>query len=260
MSTFTDYMTIANNLSRYQTMTAADPTVAQATKYFQANIGNITTVDQFVNNTRIFNYAMTAFGLSDMTYAKSLIKQVLEQGTTSSSALANTLDNPKILALAQAFNFSLYGTQTTQTIAATSDVVSKYVMQTLETNEGSKNAGVQLALYFQQNASKITDGYSILADSNLLTVVQTTLGLSSDTSAENIDVQAQQFDKLLDYSDFQNPTKVLNFLQRFTAQYDVANPSASSTPFVSAISTASSSSVGFSVDLLMSMQNLKLGG
>ena len=158
----------------------------------------ITTVDQFVNNTRIFNYAMTAFGLSDMTYAKSLIKQVLEQGTTSSSALANTLDNPKILALAQAFNFSLYGADTTQTIAATSDVVSKYVMQTLETNEGSTNPGVQLALYFQQNASKITDGYSILADSNLLTVVQTTLGLSSYTSAENIDVQAQQLDKLLE--------------------------------------------------------------
>jgi hypothetical protein len=260
MSTFTDYMTIANNLSRYQTMTAADPSVAQATKYFQANIGKITTIDQFVNNTRIFNYAMTAFGLSDMTYAKSLIKQVLQQGTTASSALANKLDNPKILALAQAFNFSLYGSDTTQTIAATSDVVSKYVMQTLETDEGNTNPGVQLALYFQQNASKITDGYSVLADSNLLTVVQTTLGLSSYTSAENIDVQAKQLDKLLTYSDFQNPIKVLNFLERFTAQYDVANPTASTSPYVSALSTASSSSAGLSVDLMMSMQNLKLGG
>jgi hypothetical protein len=101
MSTFTDYLTIANNLSRYQTMTAADPTVAQASKYFQDNIAQIKTVDQFVNNKRIFTYAMTAFGLSDMTYAKSLIKKVLEQGTTSSGALANTLNNPKILALAK---------------------------------------------------------------------------------------------------------------------------------------------------------------
>src|SRR5208283_3943299 len=146
MSTFSTYLSIANNLSRYQTMTADDPTVAQATAYFQANIGKVTTVDQFVNNARLFNYAMTAFGLSDMTYAKSLIKQVLEQGTTSSKALANTLNNPDILALARAFNFKLYGSSTTQTTAATADVVNKYVMQTLETNEGTQNPGVQLAL------------------------------------------------------------------------------------------------------------------
>ena len=136
MSTFTTYLSIANNLGRYQKMTAADPTVAQATKYFQANIGKITSADQFVNNSRLFNYAMTAFGLSDMTYAKTLIKQVLEQGTSKSTALANKLNNPKILALAQAFNFALNGASTTQTTAATTDVVSKYVMQTLETNRG----------------------------------------------------------------------------------------------------------------------------
>jgi len=265
MSTFTDYMSVANNLTRYQTMTAADPTVAQATKYFQANIGGITTVDQFVNNTRIFNYAMTAFGLSDMTYAKSLIKQVLEQGTSSSTALANTLNNPKILAFAQAFNFSLYGTSTTQTTAATSDVVNQYVMQTLETNEGSQNPGVELALYFQQNASKITDGYSILADKNLLTVAQTTLGISSYTSAENIDLQAQQLNNLLNYSDFQNPTKVQNFLERFTAQYDLNNGGSSSSGLatsniVSPLLTSTSSTTTFSTNLLMSLQNFKLGG
>jgi hypothetical protein len=134
-------------------------------------------------------------------------------------------------------------------------------MQKLETNQGAKNQGVQLALYFQQNASKITDGYSILADSSLLKVVQTTLGLSSYTSMANIDVQAAQFDKLLKYSDFQNPAKVGNFLERFTAQYDLANPT-SSTSIVSALQTSSGTggSVSFSMDLLMSMQNLKLGG
>jgi hypothetical protein len=265
MSTFTDYMSIANNLTRYQTMTAADPTVAQATKYFQDNIGGIKTVDQFVNNTRIFNYAMAAFGLSDMTYAKSLIKQVLTQGTSSSAALANTLNNPKILALAQTFNFALYGDSTTQTTAATSGVVSKYVMQTLETNEGNQNPGVELALYFQQNASKITDGYSILADKNLLSVVQTTLGISSYTSVQNIDSQAQQFDKLLTYSDFQNPIKLNSFLQRFTAQYDLNNSDSSSSGsatsnIVSPLLSSTSSTTSFSASLLMSLQNFKLGG
>ena len=264
MSTFTDYMTVANNLTRYQTMTASDPTVAQATKYFQANIGSITTPAQLVGNARVFNYVMNAFGLGSMTYAKSLIQKVLEQGTLNHAALANTLNNPKILALAQTFNFPLYGADTTKTTAATSDVVNRYVMQTLETNEGQQNPGVQLALYFQQNASKITNGYSILADNNLLTVVQTTLGISPYTSSENIDLQAKRLDKLLSYSDFQNPTKVRNFLERFAAQYDINNPSSSAGSANSAATTlfdaSSSSAAGISVNLLMSMQNLKLGG
>jgi hypothetical protein len=262
MSTFTDYLTIANNLGRYKTLTANDPTVAQATKYFQANIGSIKTPKQLVNNSRIFNYVMKAFGLGDMTYAKAMIQKVLEQGTASAQTLANKLNNPKILALANAFNFPLYGASTTQTIAATSDVISKYVMQTLETNQGKQNPGVQLALYFQQNAAKISDGYSILADKNLLTVVQTTLGISTYTSVENIDRQAKQFDRLLTYSDFQNPNKVQNFLERFTAQYDVANPGASPSATVSAVLTpiGRTAPVGFSTDLLMAIQNLKAGG
>ncbi|MCW2283459.1 hypothetical protein M2323_001127 [Rhodoblastus acidophilus] len=262
MSTFTDYLSIANNLGRYQTMTAADPTVAQATKYFQANIGAITTPAQLVNNPRIFNYVMSAFGLSDMTYAKSLIQQALEQGTSSSSALAVKLNNPNITALVKAFDFSTYGTATTAQSSASSDVVDKYVMQTLETNQGNTNPGVQLALYFQQNASKITDGYSILADKNLLSVVQTTLGISSYTSAQSVDSQAAQFDKLLTYSDFQDPAKVQTFLERFTAEYDVQNPTASSSTssVLSLFDASSSSSSGISIDLMMSMQNLRLGG
>ncbi len=262
MSTFTDYMMVANNLARYQKMTADDPTVAQATKYFQANIGSITTPAQLVNNTRIFNYVMNAFGLSDMTYAKSLIQKALEQGTSSSTALANQLNNPNITALVKAFNFSTYGTSTTQQPSATTDVVNKYVMQTLETNQGNNDPGVQLALYFQQNASNITDGYSILADKNLLTVVQTTLGISSYTSAENVDLQAQQLDSMLNYSDFQKPSYVQNFLERFTAQYDLnnSNSSSSSSSTATLFDSTSSASTGMSTSLLMSIQNLKLGG
>ena len=69
---------------------------------------------------------MTAFGLSDMTYAKGLIKQVLQQGVSSATALANTLGNPNILALAKAFNFAANGASTTSSAAASTDVVNNY--------------------------------------------------------------------------------------------------------------------------------------
>jgi hypothetical protein len=264
LSTFTDYLTVSTNLSRYQAMTANDPTVAQATKYYKANIGSVTSAAQLVNNPRLFNYVMNAFGLSDMTYAKTLIQKAMEQGATSSKALANTLNNSKIKALVETFDFSAHGAATTRQSAVTTDVVNKYVMQTLETNQGDSNPGVKLALYFRDHASSITDGYSILADSNLLTVVQTTLGISSYTSAENIDLQAAQFDKLLNYKDFQNPKKLQTFLERFAAQYDYQNPNAGSSSNSSLVTTlfnsTSSASSGISYSLLMSINSLKLGG
>lgn len=253
MSTFTDYLLVSTNIARYQKMTAADPTVASATKYYQANIGKITSAAQLVNNPRLFSYVMSAFGLSDMTYAKKMIQQAMEQGTSSSSALAVKLNNSKILALANTFNFSIYGSATTKQSSVAQGVVDKYVTQTLETTQGNSNPGVQLALYFRDHASSITGAYNILADSNLLTVVQTTLGISPYTSSQNIDTQAAQLNKLLTYSDFQDPKKLQQFLMRFTAQYDFNNSSSST-------STDTSSSGGMSVSLMMSLQNFKLGG
>ncbi|MBB4199338.1 hypothetical protein CCR94_05770 [Rhodoblastus sphagnicola] len=264
MSTFSSYLQISTNLSRYQKLTASDPTVSQATKYYQANIGSVTSAAALVKNTRLFNYVMTAFGLSDMTYAKTLIQKAMEQGTSSSKALANTLNNPKIKALVNTFNFAANGADTTTQTAVSQGVVDKYVTQTLQTNEAKTNPGVELALYFQQNASKITDGYSILADKKLLTVVQTTLGISSYTSSSNIDRQAATFDKLLKYSDFTSSTKVQKFLERFAAQYDYQNPNAdassSSNLVTSLFNSTSSSGSGIGFDLLMSINTLKLGG
>lgn len=263
MTTFTDYLQISKNLSRYQKLTAAEPAVSQATKYYQANIGKVTSAEQLVKNTRLFNYVMNAFGLGDMTYAKKMIQTALEQGLTGSKALAVKLNNPKITALVKVFDFATYGGATTQQTEAQKGVVDKYVMQTLEKNQGQSNAGVQLALYFRDHASSITNGYSILADTNLLKVVQTALGISPNTSVQNVDTQAARFDKLLKYPDFQDSAKVQKFLERFAAQYDVQNPGAgtsSASLVLNLFNSSSSSSVTMSASTLMSLQNLRLGG
>jgi hypothetical protein len=151
------------------------------------------------------------------------------------------------------FDFSTYGAATTSQANANQGVVDKYVMQTLETNQGKTSPGVQLALYFREHAANITGAYSILADTNLLKVVQTTMGISSNTSVQNVDVQAARLNKMLTYSDFKDPAKVEKFLQRFTAQYDF-NASSSSASALGASGSLMSAS------LLMSLQKFKPGG
>ncbi len=230
MSTISTYQMISNNLSKWQAMTAAQPQVATATKYFEANIGKVTSINALVNNPQLFNYAMTAFGLGNMTYAKGLMKEVLQQGVSSSTALANTLNNPDILAFAKAFDFADHGASTTSSSTLQSTVVKNYVLNSLETSQGKQDPGVQLALYFAQNAPNVTSVYGILADKNLLSVVQTALGISPNTSAEPIDMQAAQLKSQIKISDFQNPTKLQNFIERFAAMYDANNATSSSGP------------------------------
>ena len=220
-TTITDYLAIANNLARYQKNEAAKPAVKTATAYYQANIGNVKTISQFVGNYRLLSYALQAYGLGDQINNKALITQVLQQGTTSSKALANTLPNGNWKAFANAFNFSATGTAAPSSSASVTTTTSDYVEQQLETDQGSSNVGVGLALYFARVAPTVTNSLQILADPNLLEVVQTIFNIPAAANASQIDQQATEIQKLMPVADLQNPAKLKNLVERFTAQYDV---------------------------------------
>ncbi len=228
LSTNAAYLSIANNLSRQQAATAAQGDVKSATAYYLANIGKVTTVSQFVNNDRLFSYAMKAYGLSDMTYAKGLMTKVLNGGVASSSALANTLNDPRYRAFATAFNFAKLGSKATAATSATTAAVSKYVEQTLEDNQAKTNQGVSNALYFKRNASSITSIYGLLADTTMLSVVETAYGISSTLSEDDIDTQEELLSKVIKVSDFQNSAKVEALVERYTAAYDTKDTSVAS--------------------------------
>jgi len=64
-------------------------------------------------------------------------------------------------------------------------------------------------------------------------------------------------DDRIDPADFKDPSKVGKFLERFTAMWELENPSGSYDPLTV---FKSSSVTGISTDLLLSINNLKLGG
>ena len=139
------YNAITRDYSKTLAATAAEPAVSQQTKYFLANIGNVKTANDLINNSKLYTYVMKAFGLSDMMKAKGLIRQVLEGGVANPKSLANTLNDPRYKALATAFNFSANGANTTSSMAVQQTTVSNYIEQTLQTNVGQQNQGTQEA-------------------------------------------------------------------------------------------------------------------
>jgi hypothetical protein len=286
VNTTSTYLAIEANLSHYQAMTAADPTVKANTAYYQANIGKVTSISQFVSNYRLLSYAMNAYGLGDQVNNKALITEVLQQGTTSSKALANTLENPNWKKFAAAFNFTATGSSAPTSSASVATTVSDYQEVQLEETQGQTDPGVQLALYFQREAPTVTSGYSILGDQNLLEVVQTAYNLAPTVSASQIDAEAASVSKLVPTSTLTNPTKLNQLIEKFTAAYDAKYGPASSDPggltvadgnnapvtpasqtiLANSISNTANLLSGvlpsnaFSAGLLYSLQGIKLGG
>jgi hypothetical protein len=164
----------------------------------------------------------------------------------------------------------------------------------LESDQGQQDPGVQLALYFERVAPTVTNAYGILADKNLLEVVQTIFGLPPETAGTNVDAEAKQISNLMPMSELQDPAKLKQLVERFTAMYDLdygptsgststltvnGNNSASATSgsaassILSGVITANGQAISsflnsasnsptalFSSSLMQSLQHFKLGG
>jgi len=241
-TTTSAYLAVSQNLSRYQAMTTAEPAVKSATAYYEANIGGVTSIKDFVDNYRLLSYALDAYGLGDQINNTALVTQVLQGGVSNPKSLANTLSNSNWKAFAAAFNFA-DGASSASSASAVQTTTSDYVEQQLESDQGTQNGvGVQLALYFQRVAPTVNNEYGILADPNLLEVAQTIFGLSPSTSAENIDTLAQTLSQLMPVSDLKDPAKLNQLIERFTAMYDFTyGPGSGSTTSLTVASSNSSS-------------------
>ena len=232
-------------------MTAAEPAVKTATAYYEANIGSVKSVSDLVGNYRLLSYALDAFGLGDQINAKGLITQVLEGGVSNPKSLANTLPNSQWKAFAAAFNFVDSGATPPSSTSAVATTTRDYVEQQMESDQGDQDVGVQLALYFQRVAPTVTSEFGILADPNLLQVAATIMGLPASAAA---DIQPQTLSELMPLSDLQNPAKLTQLTERFTATYDYTyGPSSGATSGLSVDSGNSSSEQSGAATVLASV-------
>jgi hypothetical protein len=292
-TTTSTYLSIQNNLARYLNMVSNEPSVKTATAYYAANIGSVKSIKDLVGNYRLLSYTLTAYGLGDQVNNKALVTKVLEggvtnaDGTNNTHALANTLANANWAKFAKAFDFLGSGASSVTSSTAVATTQTAYTEQTLETQQGKQDVGVQLALYFQRVAPTIKSAYGILGDKNLLEAFQTIFGVTLNSNG-NIDANAAIVDRTMPIKDLQDPTKLKQLTARFTAQYTLlygpggqnasspltANSGGTatssnlkaSTSIMSGIISGNSSYGGsstaelFSNALLTSLQSLSLGG
>lgn len=251
------FQAINRDLSATLQRTSEQPLVARESEYYLANIGEIDSVEEFLADDRLYSYAMKASGLEEMTYAKAFMRKVLDEGIDDTKSFANTLDDSRYKDFAETFNFNRYGETATTFTRARQGTVDAYVQQVLEEDAGDSNEGVRLALYFQRKAPEITTTVELLADPALLKITETLTGLSLSTG--DIDRNVARIENVLDIEDFLDAEKFAKLLLRFTAMWEITQPSVS--PASSIVSLISQpAEAGVSQNLLASIQNLKLNG
>jgi hypothetical protein len=229
--------------------------------YFREQMATITTASEFLADDRLVSFALEAKGLDPDDVTSDELEKMFSSDLDDEDSYVNKLDDNRFAELVGSFNFDQDGnisTDPTGTVQQRGDVletIDAYVRLTLEDDQGDNNTGVRLALYFERKAPEISNAYDILGDSALFEFFTTTFNLSSYVSNMDVDKQAEMVDNFIDIKDLSDPEKVDDLIKRFTAMYDMANGTGTTSTALSILT----GSATISADTLLAMAQLKSG-
>lgn len=177
MSTFTSYLLLTNNMSRTLTRVASSPLVSNAAEYYRENIGKVQTVDDLVDDTRLFTYVMKAAGLEEMTYARAFMKKVLESDLTDADSFANKLTDRRYRDFAAKFNFGTEGRVSTFTDIQSDNQERDLIGLYNSSIVAREQAASQKISTYSTGIDALTNVDEFLADRDLFEFALTAYGL-----------------------------------------------------------------------------------
>jgi hypothetical protein len=179
-STYTSYLVLNRDINSSLSRVASQGDVASNTDYYEENIGKVTTAEEFVNDYRLFSYAMKAYGLEEMTYAKAFMKKVLESDPNDDSSFANSLTDTRYADFAKAYNFSGDSAKA-QTSAQTENLVTAYQDSFTQEETDIKSE----VSYFQSKIGSVDHVNDIIGNDRLRTYVLESFGLDAKYTSKN---------------------------------------------------------------------------
>ncbi|MGV6872335.1 DUF1217 domain-containing protein [Pseudochelatococcus sp. B33] len=101
-SSFLSYQAIVRDLPKALARKAAEPVVARDIARFTEAAAGIRTVDDLFDDDRTYGFAVKAYGMDELAYARALMRRVVSEGTGSES-YAGKMSDSRYLDLAGAF-------------------------------------------------------------------------------------------------------------------------------------------------------------
>jgi hypothetical protein len=151
----------------------------------------VTSVDDLLNDRRLFAYAMKAHGLEDMTYAKAFMRKVLESDLTDAKSFARQLVDSRYAIFANSFSFTKDGTVRSSLPYVQNEFQGDDTIGLYSEHRVKKGASAATeAQYYQSKLTTLTSVDDLVADDRLFAFALTAYGLdpkiASETTIRNV--------------------------------------------------------------------------
>lgn len=207
ISTYLGYVTATKDMASTLARIAKQNTVKNDQQYYDTHIGKIKNVDEFISDHKLYSYAMKAYGLDDMTYAKAFMKKVLTSDLSNSTSFANKLTDPRYRQFAAAFNFGANSSkQTAQSDTQKTDTIGLY--ERSFANEAT--LAKKESAFFNKWIDKVTNVDDIVNNSRMRDYILTAHGVNPDNISKS-------FLKSVLTSDANDPNSFVNTASNFSS-------------------------------------------
>lgn len=181
VSTYLTFDLVNRDLGRSLKQISRQQVVVNDTKYYQENIGKVQNVDEFLDDYRLYSYAMKAHGLEEMIYAKAFMKQVLESDLGDDNSFANRLTDDRYKNIAAAFGFGSSSTEgaTAQSSGQMERLLDTYD-QTIVARNNQTEEGVRYFKAMMETAGKVKSVDEFLQNERLRQFVFDAYGLDGE--------------------------------------------------------------------------------
>ncbi|WFU85139.1 DUF1217 domain-containing protein [Bradyrhizobium sp. CIAT3101] len=173
VSTYFGYSYVTRNLAQTLTRVAQQSDVSREAAYYKANIGKVHSVDDLMNDYRLYHYVTKAYGLEDMAYAKAFMKKVLQSDLSDAKSFANTLIDKRYREFAAAFSFGGGETKVAQSDNQTDDMIGLYTAA-MKSNVDAVAADTK---YYNATIGSVTSADQLLNDDRLRNYVASAFGI-----------------------------------------------------------------------------------
>lgn len=173
VSTYFSYNYISRHLKQSLTRVEQQPDVSREAAYYKANIGKVKTVDDLMNDYRLYHFAMKAYGLEDMAYAKAFMRKVLESDLSDTKSFVNKLVDKRYREFAAAFSFNGSTTPVAQSEDQTDEMIGLYTA----TKKSQVDALADDTKYYSAQIGNITSADQLLNNDRLRNYVYSAFGI-----------------------------------------------------------------------------------
>lgn len=234
------------NQTQDVTMTAQQPQVKSAIAAFTKAVNSAPNLTAALDNPAVMNVLLTANGMTDQIGNTALAVKAITSNLNDPGSLANQLTDTRWKTLAGIYDLASNGLSILQNPKTIAAIAQGYAQMTWENNLNTSTPGLSDALNFIQQAGSITSVFGILGNQSILKVVETATSVPQQIAFQSLNAQEAAISSHVNVSDFQNPSYVQSFAERFLIMNNLNNSgtSAASTNLTTLSVQAQTSSIG----------------